>query len=592
MTEVEAYHVPQISINDTFSTKESIPNFVVSTSPVLENQVLDGVATLSMKNDDTKDISPTLLNLFTDDNDHHVMVHKVLAQLKRNGIRPFTDIRLEEMMNRLSVDPEGLTIQSEIGVKKLVSVEEFKEASHSCALLLNKALSANMIIPDFQGFCSEIKNIWEDLKKCRGGKNADYIPQLSRVNPNYLGISVCTIDGQRCSFGDTDIPFCIQSCSKALNYAINVAEHGPDFVHRYLGKEPSGVGFNQIGLDKNGLPHNPMINPGAISSCSILKKDECLADRFDFATSEYKKMAGEEFIGFSNATFLSEKSEADRNFAIGYYLKEHGVFPENVNLSETLDLYFQLCSVESTADSAAVISGTLANGGVCPTTKEVCVTADAVRNTLSLMYSCGMYDYSGEWAFEVGLPAKSGVAGSIFIVVPGVMGICVWSPPLDELGNSYRGILFAKKLIEKFAFHQFDTVQGDVKKIDPRLQIRQETREMQINNMLSAASNNDLVLLTRYIESGVDFNMPDYDNRTALHLAVCNGHLNVVRFLVEKGKVDVNFLDRWQSTALDEAYKYEFEDIRSYLEKKGGLKGDVILQRATMQYWGSGEIVS
>ena len=584
MTEVEAYHVPQISINDTFSTKESIPNFVVSTSPVLENQVLDGVATLSMKNDDTKDISPTLLNLFTDDNDHHVMVHKVLAQLKRNGIRPFTDIRLEEMMNRLSVDPEGLTIQSEIGVKKLVSVEEFKEASHSCALLLNKALSANMIIPDFQGFCSEIKNIWEDLKKCRGGKNADYIPQLSRVNPNYLGISVCTIDGQRCSFGDTDIPFCIQSCSKALNYAINVAEHGPDFVHRYLGKEPSGVGFNQIGLDKNGLPHNPMINPGAISSCSILKKDECLADRFDFATSEYKKMAGEEFIGFSNATFLSEKSEADRNFAIGYYLKEHGVFPENVNLSETLDLYFQLCSVESTADSAAVISGTLANGGVCPTTKEVCVTADAVRNTLSLMYSCGMYDYSGEWAFEVGLPAKSGVAGSIFIVVPGVMGICVWSPPLDELGNSYRGILFAKKLIEKFAFHQFDTVQGDVKKIDPRLQIRQETREMQINNMLSAASNNDLVLLTRYIESGVDFNMPDYDNRTALHLAVCNGHLNVVRFLVEKGKVDVNFLDRWQSTALDEAYKYEFEDIRSYLEKKGGLKGDVILQRATMQY--------
>ena len=584
MTEVEAYHVPQISINDTFSTKESIPNFVVSTSPVLENQVLDGVATLSMKNDDNKDISPTLLNLFTDDNDHNVMVHKVLAQLKRNGIRPFTDIRLEEMMNRLSVDPEGLTIQSEIGVKKLVSVEEFKEASHSCALLLNKALSANMIIPDFQGFCSEIKNIWEDLKKCRGGKNADYIPQLSRVNPNYLGISVCTIDGQRCSFGDTDIPFCIQSCSKALNYAINVAEHGPDFVHQYLGKEPSGVGFNQIGLDKNGLPHNPMINPGAISSCSILKKDECLADRFDFATSEYKKMAGEEFIGFSNATFLSEKSEADRNFAIGYYLKEHGVFPENVNLSETLDLYFQLCSVESTADSAAVISGTLANGGVCPTTKEVCVTADAVRNTLSLMYSCGMYDYSGEWAFEVGLPAKSGVAGSIFIVVPGVMGICVWSPPLDELGNSYRGILFAKKLIEKFAFHQFDTVQGDVKKIDPRLQIRQETREMQINNMLSAASNNDLVLLTRYIESGVDFNMPDYDNRTALHLAVCNGHLNVVRFLVEKGKVDVNFLDRWQSTALDEAYKYEFEDIRSYLEKKGGLKGDVILQRATMQY--------
>ena len=582
----EVVKVPKIHVDNPSPTLNNGADFRVSTSPVLENQVLDGVANLSLseKTDDEKDISPTLLSLFVDDNGQNVMVHKVLAQLKKNGIRPFTDIRLEKMMDRLSVDPEGLTILSEIGVKKLVPVNEFKDACRSCALVLNKALSSNLIIPDFQGFCGEIKNIYEELKKAKGGKNADYIPQLSRVNPNYLGVSVCTVDGQRCSFGDTDIPFCIQSCSKALNYAINVAEHGPKFVHKFLGKEPSGVGFNQIGLDKNGLPHNPMINPGAISCCSVLKKDESLADRFDYATSEYKKMAGEEFIGFSNATFLSEKSEADRNFAIGYYLKEHNVFPENSSLFETLDLYFQLCSVEATADSASVISATLANGGVCPTTKEVCVTADAVRNTLSLMYSCGMYDYSGEWAFEVGLPAKSGVAGSIFIVVPGVMGICVWSPPLDELGNSYRGIMFAKKLIKKFAFHQFDTVQGDVKKIDPRLQIRQETREMQINNMLSAASNNDMVLLTRYIESGVDFNMPDYDNRTALHLAACNGHLNVVRFLVEKGKADVNFLDRWQSTALDEAIKYEFDDIKKYLERKGGLMGETILQRATMQY--------
>ena len=577
--------VPEININGvsngTGGLKSSYPDLKLT--PSIEDQMMDGITSLTISNDDEKEISPSLLSLFTDDDDN-VLVHKVLAQLKKNGIKPFMDVRLESMMDNLSIDPNGLFIQSEIGVKKVVTLDEFKIATKDCTFILNQALSSNLIIPDFAAFSKEIKEIYESLKVVKGGKNADYIPQLARINPNYWGISICTVDGQRFSIGDCDIPFCIQSCSKALNYAINVAEHGQAFVHNYLGKEPSGVGFNQIRLDKNGLPHNPMINPGAISCCSVIKKDESLADRFDFVTSEYKKMAGGEFVGFSNATFLSEKSEADRNYAIGYYLKEHNVFPEGCNLHETLDLYFQLCSVETTANSAAVISATLANGGVCPTTKDVCVTADAVRNTLSLMYSCGMYDYSGEWSFEVGLPAKSGVAGSIFIVIPDVMGICVWSPPLDELGNSYRGILFAKKLIEKFAFHQFDTVQGAVRKIDPRLQIRQETREMQINNMLSAASNNDMVLLTRYIEIGVDFNMPDYDNRTALHLAVCNGHLNVVRFLIEKGKAKVDPLDRWHSTPMDEAYKYEVTDIIKYLEKKGAHRGEILLQQATIQY--------
>ena len=546
---------------------------------------MDSMATLSQNNNDEKSISPALLNLFTDENGQNVMVDQVLAQLKKNGIALFTDTRLKTMMDRLSVDPEGLETQSEIGIKKRVSVEEFKEATHSCAQLLKKVLSSSLIIPDFEGFCIEIKNIWEDLKTAHGGKNADYIPQLSRVNPNYLGISVCTVDGQRCSFGDTNIPFGIYSCSNALNYAINLAEHGSGFVHRYLGKEPNQYGFNQISMDKNGQPHNPMVNQGAITCCSILKNNvHCLTDRFDCIVNEYKKMAGEEFIGFNKDSFLEEKSEGHRTRAIGYYLKEQGAFPHDSDLMETLDLYFQLRSVEATVDSAAVISATLANGGMCPTTKEVCLTAETVRNTLSLMYSCGMYEYSGEWSLEVGLPAKSGVAGSIFIVVPGVMGICVWSPPLDELGNSYRGIMFAKKLIEKFAFHQYDTVLGDVEKIDPRLQIRTETREMQINNMLSAASNNDMVLLTRYIGSGVDFNMPDYDNRTALHLAACNGHLNVVRFLVEKGKVDVNFLDRWQSTALDDAIKYEFEEVKNYLLEKGGLRGDNFIYSAAMHY--------
>ena len=576
------------SINE-FADKHDgngVPTFTLNSNDSGFEMDIDGLEGLNLgaKTDDNVEVSHSLLDLFVEENGQFA-VHKILSHLRRAGIRPFSDIRLTEMMNKLSIDPQGLTIASEIGVKKFVSVPEFQEASQSCALLLNQALSSNLIIPDFTAFSREIKAIYEDLKCITGGQNAQYIPQLARINPNFLGISVCTIDGQRYSIGDTEIPFCIQSCSKALNYAINVAEHGPALVHRHLGKEPSGVGFNQIRLDKNGLPHNPMINPGAISCCSVIKTGECLADRFDYIIKEYKKMAGEEFIGFSNATFLSEKATADRNFAIGYYLKEHGVFPEGTNLEETLDLYFQLCSVEATADSAAVIAATLANGGECPTSKEICVTPDAVRNTLSLMYSCGMYDYSGEWSFEVGLPAKSGVAGSIFIVVPDVMGICVWSPPLDKLGNSFRGIEFAKRLIKRFSFHQFDTLMtGTSAKIDPRRHVKHETRETIIQQMLVAALHNDMVLLTRYIETGVDFNMADYDDRSALHLAVCGGHLPVVKFLIEKGKANINVLDRWNSTPLDEAYKYEFHDIVKYIERKRGMRGEGVLLAATQQY--------
>lgn len=538
--------------------------------------------------DNCNRLNKNLLSLFLDD-DYNVSVHAVLAQLKRNGIRPFTDPRLVKMMDKLSIDACGLTIPSEIGVKKLVSKEEFMTACESCCDFLNQALGSNLVVPEFQDFCAEIKKLYYDLGDFKGGKNADYIPQLSRANPDLWAISVCTTDGQRYSIGDNNIPFCIQSCSKALNYAINVSDLGPDAVHRHLGKEPSGVGFNQIALDKNGLPHNPMINPGAISCCSVIRPKDTLADRFDYIISQYNRIAGGEFVGFSNATFLSEKSVADRNFAIAYFLHEHNVFPKGTNLKETLDLYFQLCSVEATADSAAVIAATLANGGECPLTNEVCLSPDAVRNTLSLMYSCGMYDYSGEWSFEVGVPAKSGVAGSIFMVIPGLMGICVWSPPLDALGNSFRGVEFAKRLAQKFAFHQFDIIQSNQSKIDPRRNQKSESKEIQILNLISAANNHDMVLLHKYFEIGIDFNICDYDNRTPLHLAVAANHFDVVRFLVEKAKVNVNPVDRMQTTPLDEAMlardaNVNNADTISYLKKKGAKTCEELLMAASVQY--------
>ncbi len=149
-------------------------------------------------------------------------------------------------------------------------------------------------------------------------------------------------------------------------------------------------------------------------------------------------------MSFNNAVFLSERETADRNYAMAYLMRENRCFPPRASLSQTMDLYFQTCSMEITTETLAVMGASLANGGICPLTGEKVLDSDSVRNILSLMFTCGMYNYSGEFAFTVGLPAKSGVSGALLLVIPNVMGIGMWSPPLDEKGNSVRGIQFSE----------------------------------------------------------------------------------------------------------------------------------------------------
>ena len=165
---------------------------------------------------------------------------------------------------------------------------------------------------------------------------------------------------------------------------------GADYVHSYVGHEPSGRLYNEICLDANGKPHNPMINAGAIIVTSLLKKGWTMADRYDFALNEYRKLAGGGYVGFNNAVFLSERETADRNYALSYYMKENKCFPEDIQgLREELDFYFQLCSLEVTCETGAVMAATLANGGVCPLTNERCIDSRPCRDVLSLMYACG-----------------------------------------------------------------------------------------------------------------------------------------------------------------------------------------------------------
>ncbi|MFT5171099.1 MAG: glutaminase, partial [Candidatus Marinamargulisbacteria bacterium] len=309
---------------------------------------------------------------------------------------------------------------------------------------IEKILKGNVIVPDFQALKASIAEIFEEVRSVKSGNVASYIPQLKRVNPEKYGISVCTADGQQFHLGDAEEMYCVQSTCKPVNYCLALEELGEGEVHNHVGREPSGASFNALTLNSKGLPHNPMINAGAIMSCSLIKPNLFLSDRFDFILDRWRALGGQSPVGFNNSVYLSEKRTADRNFALGYFMREKNAFPDNVNLQETLDFYFQCCSIELSASTHAVVAATLANSGVCPITGEKVLKESTVKDCLSLMYSCGMYDFSGEWAFSVGLPAKSGVSGALIIVIPNVMGISIWSPRLDELGNSVRGIEIAR----------------------------------------------------------------------------------------------------------------------------------------------------
>jgi glutaminase len=238
-------------------------------------------------------------------------------------------------------------------------------------------------------------------------------------------------------------------------------------VLAHVGVEPTGEAFNSIILDEvHNRPFNPMVNSGAIAVAELYK-GATHAERLEAMLEFFCRFAGRR-LAVDEAVYRSEDATGHRNRAIAYMMLNFGMIQRPP--TEVLDIYFRQCAVEVTARDLALMAATLANDGVQPLTGERLLPPEAVRDVLTVMSSCGMYNYAGQWAFEVGMPAKSGVSGAIVAVIPDQIGIGVFSPPLDAYGNSIRGVAACKEISHAFDLHLFSN------RTNPPAVIRREYR--------------------------------------------------------------------------------------------------------------------
>ena len=299
---------------------------------------------------------------------------------------------------------------------------------------------------------SYLDEVLQSVAADRTGVLANYIPELAEVDPERLGASIAMVDGELYASGDTDSLFTIQSISKPFVYALALADRGFEKVLDKVGVEPSGEPFNEISLeDSSGRPLNPMINAGAITTHSLVGTETMNpAERMERVISGLSAFAGRS-LDVDEAVYSSEIEHAHRNLAIAHMLRSHDILTENP--TGVVEGYTRQCSLLVTVQDLAMMAATLANYGIQPVTGEQVVPKTVVRQILSVMFTCGMYNAAGDWATQVGIPAKSGVGGGIIGAVPGQLGLATFSPRLDVHGNSVRGVSLFERFSSDMGMH-------------------------------------------------------------------------------------------------------------------------------------------
>jgi glutaminase len=314
-----------------------------------------------------------------------------------------------------------------------------------------------------------LESLHERFRTLDAGAVATYIPELASADPSWFGISVATVDGYVYEVGDTRQPFTLQSISKPFVYGLALEDRGKATVLERIGVEPTGDAFNEISLESTtGRPRNPMINAGAIAATSLVL-GESAEDRWKRILALFSLYAGKG-LALNERVYQSERDTGHRNRAISHMLRNFEIIERDPE--PDLDLYFRQCSIEVDCRDLSIIGATLATGGINPVTRDRVLRPGNVDEVLSVMTTCGMYDYAGEWVYRVGLPAKSGVSGGILAVMPGQLAIGVFSPPLDARGNSARGVAVCEALSEDLELHFLRAPRAQVSALRSRFTAR------------------------------------------------------------------------------------------------------------------------
>ena len=286
-----------------------------------------------------------------------------------------------------------------------------------------------------------------------------YGPESATDEQHLFAISAATTDGEIHHAGDCHVPFPLQSLSKVFVYGVALADRGRARVLERVGVEPSGDAYNSIVFDeRNHRPYNPMVNAGALVTSDLVRGSNP-EEKLERILAILRLYAANDDLHVDQKTFRAEMRTADRNRATAYLMRSQGMLEGDVEA--ILALYLQQCSVLVTCRDLAVMAATLANGCVNPLTGERVLPRARVRDVISVMHTCGMYDAAGQWTFDVGVPAKSGVSGGILAAVPGKGGIGVFSPGLDAYGTSARGVRVCRDLSARLGLHVFATEAED-----------------------------------------------------------------------------------------------------------------------------------
>lgn len=274
--------------------------------------------------------------------------------------------------------------------------------------VLHRAFCGKLAIPNWKNFCQSLQKIFNEVKENRDGEVATYIPELGKQDPEWFGVSVVSVDGQQFELGDSKQLFPIESCVKPIIYTKAVEELGYDYVHKFVGKEPSGAKFNALLLDNDQKPHNACINAGSIAICGLLHAHDSANVNYSKIVNALQEYSGGLPIDLNQEVYLSEKKTGNRNYSLAYFMASQGTFPQESPVQDTVDFYFKMCSLNVSCQHLATTAAMYANRGRSPTTGKKLLRYDIVKQTLQLLYTYGMYDYTGEWNSKCGAPAKSG----------------------------------------------------------------------------------------------------------------------------------------------------------------------------------------